>query len=82
MSIDMLLPDDRVFAENFLHEIHHALVKSTESIVQQAVKDAEIEIRRKIASMMIARLERDFDFMKNGSTLTITAKGFFDAESK
>jgi formate dehydrogenase maturation protein FdhE len=68
-------------AENMLRvlkeQMNADLTKAAEPEIQRALAEVEKVMRQRLASHLIALLDRQFDMRRNGEDLVITLRGSF-----
>lgn len=59
------------FSEVMGKVLHEEMIKAAEPFIQSALKDIEVELRRKIAVMVLGQIQTDYDVVNNGMVVHI-----------
>ena len=64
-------PDDDNMVKAMLAGLNAEMLKAAEPIIQQALKDAERQMRERMAALLIARIEQSVEFHYDRDRLVI-----------
>lgn len=60
--------------KNIIREMNDDMVAAAEPVIQKALIDIEMRMRKKLGEMIISKLEEDVDIMTMGRQLTISVR--------
>lgn len=62
------------FRETLHEDLNQSMMEAAEPILQKALKDIEVKMRERMAALIIARIQRDFNVSLRGEEISITVK--------
>lgn len=73
MDLTAFIDEDRLRA-SLAKIMADEMMEAAEPIIQQAVKDAEKEMRRRLGAMIISQIDSNFDVTRSAQDIVIRVK--------